>query len=47
MEELQHAIKREAKIYGEILGYSSLNEALILLRWTLKMETMALNIRRR
>ena len=27
LEELQHALKREAKIYGEILGYGSCNEA--------------------
>jgi 3-oxoacyl-[acyl-carrier-protein] synthase II len=27
MEELKHALKREAKVYGEILGYSSANEA--------------------
>jgi len=27
IEELCHAIKRGAKIYGEILGYSALNEA--------------------
>jgi len=27
IEELSHAIKRGAKIYGEILGYSALNEA--------------------
>jgi len=27
MEELQHAYKRGAKIYGEILGYASVNEA--------------------
>ena len=27
IEELQHALNRKANIYGEILGYSSLNEA--------------------
>ncbi|MEM3036440.1 MAG: beta-ketoacyl-ACP synthase II, partial [Thermoplasmata archaeon] len=27
MEELYHAIKRNAKIYGEFLGYSSVNDA--------------------
>lgn len=27
MEELQHALLRKAKIYGEVLGYSSANEA--------------------
>lgn len=27
MEELQHAINRKAKIYGEVLGCSSINEA--------------------
>jgi 3-oxoacyl-[acyl-carrier-protein] synthase II len=27
MEELQHAINRKAKIYGEVLGYASVNEA--------------------
>jgi len=29
IEELTHAIKRGAKIYGEILGYSSINEAYV------------------
>lgn len=27
MEELQHALKRNAKIYGEVLGCASINEA--------------------
>ena len=27
MEDLQHAFKRKAKIYGEILGYASGNES--------------------
>ena len=27
LEELQHALKRKANIYGELLGYSSANEA--------------------
>ena len=29
IEELNHAIKRGVKIYGEILGYSSINEAYV------------------
>ena len=27
LEELQHALERNAKIYGEIVSYSALNEA--------------------
>ena len=27
MEELEHAIRRDAKIYGEVLAYASINEA--------------------
>lgn len=44
LEELQRAIKREAKIYGEILGYSSLNEAFDFIEVDTSCETMALDI---
>jgi len=30
LEELQHALRRKAKIYGEMVSYSALNEALDL-----------------
>ncbi len=43
MEELQHAIRREARIYGEILGYSSLNEAYDFIEVDTSPETMAMN----
>jgi 3-oxoacyl-[acyl-carrier-protein] synthase II len=45
MEELNHALGRNAKIYGEILGYSSLNEAYDLIDVDTNSETMALNFR--
>ena len=45
MEELQHALKRRAKIYGEILGYSSLNEAFDLFGIETENGTMALNFK--
>ena len=44
MEERQHAIKREARIYGEILGYGSLNEAFDFIEVDTSCETMALNL---
>ena len=43
LEELQHALKRNAKIYGEILGYSAGNEALNLFGVETQNGTMALN----
>jgi len=45
MEELQHALKRRAKIYGEILGYSSLNEAFDLFGIETENGTMALHFK--
>jgi 3-oxoacyl-[acyl-carrier-protein] synthase II len=44
IEELQHALKREARIYGEILGYGSLNEAFDFIDVDTSSETMALNL---
>jgi 3-oxoacyl-[acyl-carrier-protein] synthase II len=44
MEELQHAIKRGAKIYGEVLIYSSLNEAFDFIEVDTNCEVMALNL---
>ena len=41
MEELQHALKRGANIYGEILGYSSSNEAYSLFEVETNGETLA------
>lgn len=46
IEELNHAIKRNAKIYAEIISYSALNEAFDLLEVDNNEETMALNLRR-
>lgn len=46
MEELQRAIRREAKIYGEILGYSSLNEAFDFIEVDTNCDTMALNLQK-
>jgi 3-oxoacyl-[acyl-carrier-protein] synthase II len=43
MEDLQHARKRNAKIYGEILSYSSLNEAFDLVEVDTDNETMVVN----
>ncbi len=45
IEELQHALKRNAKIYGEIVSYSALNEAFDLFEVDNNDETMALNFR--
>jgi 3-oxoacyl-(acyl-carrier-protein) synthase len=43
IEELQHALRRNAKIYGEIVGYSALNEAFDLIEVSPENEIMALN----
>jgi 3-oxoacyl-[acyl-carrier-protein] synthase II len=45
-EELQHALKRKAKIYGEILGYSSANEAFDLFGVNIDNGTMIFNFKR-
>ena len=44
MEELQHAMKRKARFYGEVLSYSSLNEAFDFIETDTSCETMALNL---
>jgi 3-oxoacyl-[acyl-carrier-protein] synthase II len=46
IEELQHALKRRAIIYGEILGYSALNEAFDLFGVESENGTMALNFKK-
>jgi 3-oxoacyl-[acyl-carrier-protein] synthase II len=45
LEELQHALRRDAKIYGEVVSYSALNEAYDLINVDPSNETMALNFR--
>lgn len=45
LEELHHALNRGAKIHGEILGYSSLNEAFDLFGVGTRNGTMAANFR--
>lgn len=45
IEELGHALKRNAKIYGEIVSYSALNEAFDLMEVDKNDETMALNLK--
>src|SRR4030042_3104808 len=45
LEELHHALKRNAKIYGEILGYSAGNEAFDLFGIETDNGTMAYNFR--
>jgi 3-oxoacyl-(acyl-carrier-protein) synthase len=46
MEELQHALNRKARIYGEMVSYSSLNEAFDLFGVETENGTMALNLER-
>jgi 3-oxoacyl-[acyl-carrier-protein] synthase II len=46
MEELKHALNRKTKIYGEVLGYSSLNEAFDFVEVDTDCEPMALNFRK-
>ncbi len=43
VEEFQHALKRRARIYGEIASYSALNEAFNLFGVDTNNETMSLN----
>ena len=45
LEELHHALKRNAKIYGEILGYAAANEAFDLFGIETDNGTMAYNFR--
>jgi 3-oxoacyl-[acyl-carrier-protein] synthase II len=45
LEELQHALEREANIYAEITGYSALNEAFDLIEVSPDNGTMSLNFR--
>jgi 3-oxoacyl-[acyl-carrier-protein] synthase II len=45
LEELQHAMKRGARIYGEIVSYSALNEAFDLFGVETENGIMALNFR--
>ncbi len=45
LEELNHALGRKAKIYGEVVSYSALNEALDLFGVNADHDTMALNLR--
>ena len=44
LEELEHALRRRAKIYGEILAYSSLNEAFDFVEVATNCDTMVKNI---
>ena len=44
MEELSHALAREARIYGEVLGYSSANEAFDLFGIETDNGAMAFNL---
>jgi len=46
LEELNHSLKRNAKIYGEIISYSSLNEAFDLVEVDKNSETMAINFKK-
>jgi 3-oxoacyl-[acyl-carrier-protein] synthase II len=45
LEELQHALNRKARIHGEILGYSSLNEAFDLFGVNTDNRTMVSNFK--
>jgi len=45
LEELHHALKRNAKIYGEVLGYAAANEAFDLFGIETDNGTMAYNFR--
>jgi 3-oxoacyl-[acyl-carrier-protein] synthase II len=46
LEELQHALDRKAKIYGEILGYSSANEAFDLFGVSTNNGAMVFNLKK-
>jgi 3-oxoacyl-(acyl-carrier-protein) synthase len=45
IEELEHALKRSAKIYGEIVSYSAVNEAFDLMEIDKDNQTMAFNFK--
>jgi 3-oxoacyl-[acyl-carrier-protein] synthase II len=45
IEELRHALRRNARVYGEIISYSALNEAFELFEVDNNEETMALNLK--
>ena len=45
LEELQHALKRNAKIYGEVVGYSAANEAFDLFGVDSENGAMAFNLK--
>jgi 3-oxoacyl-[acyl-carrier-protein] synthase II len=45
LEELQHALKRDAHIYGEVVSYSALNEAFDLFGVDTENGTMARNFK--
>jgi 3-oxoacyl-(acyl-carrier-protein) synthase len=45
LEDLHHALRRKAKIYGEVLSYSSLNEAFDLIEVDPNNGTMADNFK--
>jgi 3-oxoacyl-[acyl-carrier-protein] synthase II len=45
IEELEHALKRNAKIYGEIVSYSALNEAFDLMEVDKDDKTMVFNFK--
>jgi 3-oxoacyl-[acyl-carrier-protein] synthase II len=45
LEELYHALQRNAKIYGEVLGYSALNEAFDLFGIGTENGAMAYNLK--
>jgi 3-oxoacyl-[acyl-carrier-protein] synthase II len=46
IEELEHALRRNAKIYGEIVSYSSLNEAFDLMEVDKDDKTMVFNFKK-
>ncbi|MGQ9645268.1 MAG: beta-ketoacyl-[acyl-carrier-protein] synthase family protein [Thermodesulfobacteriota bacterium] len=46
LEEFQHALDRQAKIYGEVLGYSSANEAFDLFGVSTNNGSMVYNFKR-
>jgi len=45
VEELEHALKRKAKIYGEVIGYSAANEAFDLFGTSMDNGAMIYNLK--